>query len=84
MFIPHYKLQSLLFELVGLKSYFIQSQHVQCCSGPSTRARTIFHDIGDGDAHVQHDDNGEEDALIQHDNGEEDALVQEDSGRYNN
>jgi hypothetical protein len=60
-------------------SYFIQSQHVQSCNGPSTHASAIFHDIGDGDAHVQHDDNGEEDTLIQHDNGEEDALVQEDS-----
>jgi hypothetical protein len=65
----------LLFELAGLKSYFIQSQRVQCCSGPSTRASANFHDISDGDAHVQHDDNGEEDALIQHDNGEEGALV---------
>jgi hypothetical protein len=65
----------LLFELIGLKGYFIQSQHVQSCSGPSTRASANFHDIGDGDAHAQHDDNGEEDALIQHDNDKEDALV---------
>jgi ketopantoate reductase len=58
----------LLFKLVGLKSYFIQS------CGPSTRASAICH----------HENNGEGDTHVQHDNGEEDALVQEDSGEEDN
>jgi hypothetical protein len=35
----------LLLELVGLKSYFIQSQHVQSCSGPSTHACAMFEEV---------------------------------------
>jgi hypothetical protein len=58
-----------LFQLVGLKSYFIQS------CGPSTASAICHHDG---------DDNGEGDTHVQHDNGEEDALVQEDSGEEDN
>jgi hypothetical protein len=65
-----------MFELLGLKSYFIQSSS---SSGPSTSGSAICHEpiVVEEDAHVQ-EDNGEEDALVQE--GEEDSPVQEDSG----
>jgi hypothetical protein len=68
-----------MFELLGLKSYFIQNSS---SSGPSTRGSAICHEPiveVEEDAHVQ-EDNGEEDALVKEDNGEEDSPVQEDSG----
>jgi hypothetical protein len=72
-----------MFELLGLKSYFIQSTS-SSSSGPSTRgsANAICHEPiveVEEDAHVPQD-NGEEDAHVQQGNDEEDAIVQEESG----